>query len=469
MSFISKLESAIDANHSLLCVGLDPREEYLPDGTDIEERLAAWGTRMIEQTADLVCCYKPNFAFFEQHGPAGLRALRRITAAVPQGIPVLLDVKRGDIGSTAQAYAAGAFEQWGADAVTLNPYLGADSIKPFLEYEGKAVFILCYTSNPSAAQMQQHGEPPLFEFVAENARNWGTPEQICYVVGATQPEALERVRALCPHNWILAPGVGAQGGDLDEALRAGLREDGGGLIVPVSRAVIGAQDPRQAALELKERINQRVEALKTEQRKPGSLKDELVKGLYASGCVKFGNFTLASGKQSPIYIDLRRVVSYPTLFKLAARLYAVLIEELEFDHIAAVPYAALPFGSVVALNLNRSFIYPRKEVKQHGTGQAIEGAFEEGQKALLLEDVITSGGSILSAVETLRAAGLVVEDVAVLVDRQQGGDLKMEAVGMSLHAVVTIDEILDTLEENSLVEMDVIRTVREYLDDEKNG
>ena len=159
--------------------------------------------------------------------------------------------------------------------------------------------------------------------------------------------------------------------------------------------------------------------------------------------------------------------SYPALFKLAARLYAVLIEELEFDHIAAVPYAALPFGSVVALNLNRSFIYPRKEVKQHGTGQAIEGAFEEGQKALLLEDVITSGGSILSAVETLRAAGLVVEDVAVLVDRQQGGDLKMEAVGMSLHAVVTIDEILDTLEENSLVEMDVIRTVREYLDDEK--
>jgi uridine monophosphate synthetase len=469
MSFISKLESTIDANHSLLCVGLDPREAYLPDGADIEERLAAWGIGMIEQTSDLVCCYKPNFAFFEQHGPAGLRALRRITSAVPQGIPVLLDAKRGDIGSTAQAYAAGAFEQWGADAVTLNPYLGADSIKPFLEYEGKAAFILCYTSNPSAAQMQQHGQPPLFEFVAENAQGWGTPEQICFVVGATQPEALARVRAICPRNWILVPGVGAQGGDLDEALRAGLRQDGAGLIVPVSRAVIGADDPRQAALELKERINQRVEALKAEQLKPFSLKDELVKGLYQSGCVKFGNFTLASGKQSPIYIDLRRVVSYPALFKLAARLYAGLIEELQFDHIAAVPYAALPFGSVVALNMNRSFIYPRKEVKGHGTGQAIEGAFEEGQKALSLEDVITSGGSILSAVETLRAAGLLVEDVAVLVDRQQGGDLKMKTAGLSLHAVVTIDEILDTLEENSLVEKNVIRAVKDYLDEEKNG
>jgi uridine monophosphate synthetase len=259
-SFAEKLTAAIERNNSLLCVGLDPDPRqypgHFPDSID-SAALAAWGKAIIEQTADLVCCYKPNIAFYEQHGPAGVEALRQTIAAVPGGIPLLLDAKRGDIGSTAAAYARAAFEIMQADAVTLAPYLGADSINPFLAYPGKAAFVLCYTSNPSAADVQEFGAPGerLFENIARQAQRWGDAGQIGLVVGATQPHALARVRELAPHTWILAPGVGAQGGDLQAALAAGLNADGSGLIVPVSRGVIYADDPRQAALSLRDEIN----------------------------------------------------------------------------------------------------------------------------------------------------------------------------------------------------------------------
>ena len=464
MSFFKKLEVAIEKNQSLLCIGLDPRTDILPQEGSIEERLTVWGEGIIRQTADVACCYKPNFAFFEQHGPDGLAALRRVIAAVPENIPVLLDVKRGDIGSTAQAYARAAFEQWGADAVTLNPYLGEDSVKPFLAYEGKAVFLLSYTSNPSAASLQHHGQPPLYEYIARVAQNWGTTEQIGFVVGATQPEELAKVREVCPNNWILAPGVGAQGGDLAAALSAGLRADGQGVIVPISRGVIMADDPHKAAEELRGQIFKAAGVVKTAPRQVVDDKVELVRELFATGCIKFGNFTLASGKQSPIYIDLRRVVSFPKLFEMVARSYAGIVSALKFDHIAGVPYAALPTGALVAWQLGRSFIYPRKETKQHGTGQMIEGAFEAGQSVVVLEDVITSGGSIVTSVEVLRQAGLKVDDVVVLVDREQGGPSKMADAGLTLHAVMTISEILTTLRESGLIDAQTFQEVRNYLD-----
>ena len=218
------------------------------------------GESIVEQTADLVCCYKPNIAFYEQFGLEGLEALRRTLAVIPDDIPVLLDAKRGDIGSTATAYARAAFEVLGVDAVTVSPYLGQDAVAPFLGYAGKAVFVLCYTSNPSAAAVQEFGDGQtrLFEHIVNQATQWGEPDQIGFVVGATQPEALARVRRLLagrPH-WILAPGIGAQGGDLAEALAAGLDDRGSGLIVPVSRHIICADSPWAAARVLRDEINQ---------------------------------------------------------------------------------------------------------------------------------------------------------------------------------------------------------------------
>jgi len=464
--FIEKLTAAIETNNSLLCVGLDPEPRQFPahfPATVDTPALANWGIRLIEQTADLACCYKPNIAFYEQYGTAGLEALQQTIAAVPKHIPVLLDIKRGDIGSTVAAYARAAFEIIQADAVTLAPYLGADSIAPFLAYPGKAAFVLCYTSNPSAAQVQEFGAPGerLFEFIARRAQEWGNPNQIGFVVGATQPQALARVRQLAPQSWILAPGVGAQGGDLSAALAAGLNAAGSGLIVPVSRSVIYADDPRQAALALRAQINQARAAITTAP--PAEEYRDLILLLHQVGCVQFGNFTLASGKQSPIYIDLRRMSASPVLLQLAARAYANLLRPLKFDHLAAVPYAALTIGTAVALATGSSLIYPRKEAKAHGTGKTVEGVFAAGDTALVIEDLVTSGGSVLTAIEQLQAAQLAVTDVAVLIDREQGGPQNLAAAGYRLHAALQISTILAVLHQAGKISTEQFETVKNYL------
>lgn len=287
--------------------------------------------------------------------------------------------------------------------------------------------------------------------------------QIGFVVGATRPEALTHVRALAPDRWILAPGIGAQGGDLEKTLAAGLTADGSGVIIPVSRAVIYADSPHEAALNLRDQIQQTRERRRETHstRLPASY--ALISALYEAGCVKFGNFTLTSGKQSPIYIDLRRVISYPALFKQVVNAYVETIRPLQFDRLAAVPYAALPSAAAVALKTNQPLIYPRKEVRAHGTGQAIEGTFEAGHTALVIEDVVTTGGSLLTAIKTMEDAGLVVRDVAVLVDREQGGQAALTDNGYRLHAVLTISQILDTLRDQECISAETHQTVSAYL------
>ena len=467
--FFSKLKQAIADNQSLLCLGLDPEvtkfsPDFMPDAPQVE-RLTAWCQNLIQQTADLICCVKPNIAFFEQYGPAGLEALQNVLKSIPENIPVLLDAKRGDIGSTASAYARAMFDVYQADAVTLSPYLGRDSIDPFISRAGKAVFVLCQTSNPSAAEVQNSSQPPLYQQIARIIQDWGTDEQIGLVVGATRPESLAEVRRIAPKSWILAPGVGAQGGDLQATLQAGLLPDGGGLIIPVSRAVIYADDPRAAATRLSDEINTQRSHLPGAQTPAAtSSKKEPVAALFAAGCIKFGQFTLASGKQSPIYVDLRRIISFPDVLRKAAAAYAYSAAGLKFDRLAAVPYAALPATAALSLHLNTPMIYPRKEVKAYGTGQAIEGAFEAGLTAIMVEDVITTGGSILTAIKTLEDAGLKVKDVLVLVDRNQGGHQALAAGGYTLHAALMIDEVVEILHAAGSINDEMYQTVTTYLE-----
>ncbi len=466
-SFVEKLTNAVERNDSLLCLGLDPDPQKFPhhfppfiDPT----ALFAWGQALIEQTADLVCCYKPNFAFYEQYGPPGLEALRQTIAAVPDHIPVLLDAKRGDIDSTAAAYAYAAFEVWNADAITVSPYLGQDSVTPFLAYPGKMVFILGYTSNPSAHQVQEFGDgnQRLFEYIARQGQQWGSAAQVGFVVGATQPEALARFRRLAPDRWILAPGIGAQGGDLATALQAGLDRQGRGLLVPVSRGVIYADDPRRAALALRDDINHARQNISLTPQ-AASPHTDLIGQLHEVGCVQFGQFTLASGMQSPIYFDLRRITASPSLLRRVAQAYADLLQPLTFDHLTAVPYAALTIATAVALTTNSSLIYPRKEVKAYGMGKTVEGRFAAGDKAVVIEDLITSGGSILKAIETLIAAGLGVSEVVVLIDREQGGAKNLAKAGYHLHTVLRLSEILETLQAADHISAEQMATVERYL------
>jgi uridine monophosphate synthetase len=278
-SFFSFLEKRVDDCSSLLCVGLDPHVSDLPEPT--AAGALTFCLNLVKQTAPYAAAFKPNAAFFEQFGAEGWTVLKQVIDAVAEKsarmgsmIPVILDAKRGDISSTAEAYAKSAFETLGAHCITLSPYLGKDSIDPFIQSSEKGAFLLCKTSNPGAGDLQdvsvvsgqwsvdsrpttanhQQATVPLYIHVAQLAQSWNTKNNIGLVVGATQPEALTRVRAVVPKMWFLAPGVGAQGGDLESALKAGLRKDGKGMLLPVSRGISRAKNPGLAAAEFRDQI-----------------------------------------------------------------------------------------------------------------------------------------------------------------------------------------------------------------------
>jgi len=452
LTFAEKLTQAIERNDSLLCVGLDPRPDRFPSQVIAQpDPIFAFNKTIIDATLDLVCAYKPNFAFYEVQGLAGLAALRRTIEYIHEvtDIPVILDAKRGDIGSTAEAYAKAAFEVWRADAVTVNPYLGHDAVQSFTAYTDRGVFLLCHTSNPGATDLQtlDCGGRPLYQVVAEQAARWG--DNVGLVIGATYPQALRVAREMAPQMWILLPGVGAQEGDLEAALAAGLDEQGSGIIVSASRSIIYAEEPRAAAQELRDRINAARRMAKCQI--PISPRDQLILALADIGCVRFGDFTLRSGQRSPIYIDLRLLVSHPGVLRDVAHAYAQLLRPLAFDRLAAIPYAALPIGTAVSLELGCPIIYPRKELKGYGTRRAVEGEFQKGERVVVLDDLITTSASKLEAIAPLEGLGLQVEDVVVLIDREQGGREYLEERGYRLHAVFGLGEMLDVLAQHGRI------------------
>ena len=259
MRFTDKLLNISRKNNTLLCIGLDPDPELMP-GVDVLE----FNKAIIEATSDLVCAYKPNLAFYEALGSEGFAILEKTVRYVPGDTPVIADAKRGDIGNTARAYARALFSIFGFDAATVNPYLGFDSIEPFISNQDKGVFILCRTSNPGATDFQnlRTNGLPLYEVVAQKASEWNIYSNIGLVVGATYPEELRRVRSICPEMPLLIPGIGAQGGDLASAVLYGADAGGQKVIISVSRQILYAsqqkdfaQAARNAAREIRTQIN----------------------------------------------------------------------------------------------------------------------------------------------------------------------------------------------------------------------
>ncbi len=479
MSFFTRLAQRAQQVDSLLCVGLDPHPQDLEAPTP--EAARAFCLRLIEATADLALAFKPNAGFFEALGPEGVQVLQDVIAAVPDGIPVILDAKRGDIASTAEAYARSAFQALGAHAVTLSPYLGRDSLEPFLLDPQRGAFLLCKTSNPGAADLQDmlvvgnasgSASRPVtvFESVARLAQQWNTNDNLGLVVGATYPEALRRVRSLAPDLWILAPGVGAQGGDLKPVLQAGLRADGLGVLIPVSRAISRAADPRQAADALRLAINGErgafLEMIQAPPAQPALSPDllALVDDLLALGCVKFGKFTLKSGLTSPIYLDLRQLVSDPGLLRRVAEAYQSILHGLTFDRLAALPYAALPIGTAISLTGGKPLVYPRKESKGYGTRAEIEGQYRTGERVVVIDDLATTGESKFEAIDKLTAAGLLVHDIVVLIDRQSGAAGTLAGRGYRLHAVFELSVLLDYWESAGRAPVEMIAQTRQFLE-----
>ena len=467
MGFFTTLAARARAIDSLLCVGLDPHMEDLPTPTAGAARDHC--LRIVEVTRDVALAYKPNAAFFERFGAAGVAALTEVIATIPKDIPVVLDAKRGDIASTAEAYAEAAFGALGAQAVTINAYLGYDAVEPFTRDPSRGVFVLCKTSNEGSADLQdlEVGDGvTLYEHVAALCSDWNDHDNVGLVVGATHPDALRRVREAAPNLWILAPGVGAQGGNLDDAMQAGLRTDGLGMLVPVSRGISRAKDPGAAARSLRDQINVARSKPRGKKGQRPAASDPRV-GLAASlldiECVKFGDFTLKSGKKSPIYIDLRRLISSPAVLADVAEAYVDLLAELNFDHVAALPYAALPIGTAVSLAGDWSMVYPRKEAKEYGTKVAVEGVFRTGETAVVVDDLATTGKSKFEAFTQLEAAGLRVRDVVVLIDRQSGAADALGEAGYALHALFTLTELLDIWAADGRVSADKIAATRTFL------
>ncbi|MDZ8107209.1 MAG: bifunctional orotidine-5'-phosphate decarboxylase/orotate phosphoribosyltransferase [Nostoc sp. DedQUE12a] len=460
MNFFDKLNQNILQNQSLLFVGLDPNPEMMPTRYQSEDIIAGlweWLQFIISETSNFVCAYKPTLGFYEALGIPGLELLHKTLAAIPSHIPVILDAKHSDL-NTSSIFARTVFTQWQVDAITLSPYTGQDHVVPFLVYPDKAVFILCCTSNLGAEALQQYPtkESPLYLQIVKESKNWGTPEQLGLEVGTTKSEVLAGIRAVAPERIIMARSIWAGGANLRKILEAGLNTNGDGLLIPVPQDMLGSSQLSEEIQSLRAEINQ----IKTEIIHENSTcsvwfsdvcllnqhpQQDLILQLYDIGCIMFGNFVQASGAVFPYYIDLRKIISNPQVFNQVLTAYEEILKNLNFDRLAGIPYGSLPTATGLALRLNCPMIFPRKEVKAHGTRKVIEGNFHPGETVVVVDDILISGKSVMEGAEKLESAGLNVNEIVVFIDHEQGVKDRLQQNGYRSYAVLTISEITNTL------------------------
>mmetsp|Transcript_7332 Transcript_7332/g.13602 ORF Transcript_7332/g.13602 Transcript_7332/m.13602 type:complete len:556 (-) Transcript_7332:178-1845(-) len=445
LPFFEALKTRADQVDSLLCVGIDPHSKQLPEATAAAAEKHSMD--VIAATKDFAACYKPNSAFFEVFGEDGISALKRVVKAAKEtGAPVLLDAKRGDIGTTSDAYAQSAFSDICADAITLSPYMGWDSLAPFVDPAkgygaSKGAFVLCKTSNPSSRDVQtlMANGSRVFERIAAltaPGKDWNRHNNVGLVVGATDIEAVEAVRRVNSSAWLLAPGVGAQGGDLEACCRAGITSEGYGLLLPISRGISAAADPTEAAKGFRDAIN-----VIRKEKKESPLRENATLSALSSlqpfqcafidlalelNVLRFGKFTLKSGRSSPYFFNAGLFSTGKAQAQLCSSYAArIAASRLDFDVVFGPAYKGISLAAGVAAALytehgvDVGFAYNRKEAKDHGEGGLLVGADVSGKRCLLVDDVISAGTAIREAKGILDSAGAILAGVVVALDRQE--------------------------------------------------
>jgi uridine monophosphate synthetase len=461
-SFAERLDRAIVAQDSLLCAGLDPDYRKMPDeyrSGDVANDIFRYNRRVIDAAAPYVAAFKPQHKFYAAEGEEGIRALRMTCDYVKQKYPqviLLLDAKYADIGNTLEQGAREAYDVIGADAVTAMPAPGRQALEPLFSRPGKGCFMVVRTSNPGAEELQDietaEGEPLYVAITRKIAEGWNTSGNVGLVAPATEPRVLARVRQTAPEMPILCPGVGAQGGDLEAAVAAGVDANGRGLLINISRGIMEAADPGQAARDWRDRIRAVAkeggrQSAESVGQKAQSKLEQVVLELFDIGAIRFESFTLKSGLVSPYYNNLRILSSYPKLLRDVASLMAETMAKanLKPDIVVGIAAAGVPLGVAVSQYTGIPGGYVRSEAKSHGTKNMVEGAWPKNGTAVLIDDVVSDGASKAGVIGYLQEAGLQVHDFVVMVDRGQGGPAQMAKIGLQCHSVVTMDRVLDIL------------------------
>ena len=504
MGFFTALTEAMTSRSSLLVTGLDPNPEMLRSwatsqglgGSSLLSQARSWCKSVIEATADHVCAYKPSLGFYQAMGSAGVELMVEVRELLPHDLPLIIDIKHGDLNSSS-AIASYLFQTLQADAVTLNPIAGQDIAAPFLLYAGKGVVINCHSSNPAAKVLQHYPneDEPFYLQVVRESQRWGTVDQLLLEVGTSDPEILKRVRQAAPERFVMLRSLWGEEGNLQRLLKSGLNQAGDGLLLPLPQSLLNENDINRQTAALKTRINKiREEHLNTqleilsqqpteecriwphtnrtnaaeqsnvEQNIIENDLRELVIDLFDIKCLLFGEFEQSSGAIFNYYVDLRQIISDPALFHRVLDCYAQVLRTLKFDRIAGIPYGSLPTATGLSLQLHKPLIYPRKEVKAHGTRRLVEGEFNEGETVAVVDDILITGGSVLEGIAKLESSGLNVNDVVVFLDHGGLQDTRakerLNAKGLNIQAVLSLETISDVLEEAERISADQAKELR---------
>lgn len=468
LTWAERVREAITTQQSILCVGLDPIYEKLPaeyKTGDVSWDIFSYNRRIIDGAAPFAAAFKPQYKCYSAEGQPGIAALRLTCDYIKQQyphIPIILDAKYADIGHVLERCAHEAFDLFGVDAVTAMPSPGRQALAPLTSRAGRGCFMVVRTSNPGAEELQDlpmpGGEPLYAEITRRIAEGWNKAGNVGLVAPATDPRVLAEVRAAAPRLPILCPGVGAQGGEVEAAVHAGLDADGAGLLINVSRAIMEAPDPGEAARRWRDQMERARQGSGVRGQGLGvggqeaRIRDVVVE-MFRIGAIRFEPVTLKSGLVSPYYNNLRLLASYPPLLRKTSRLLAETMRaaRVEPDVLIGIAEAGIPLAVGLSQHTGIPAGYVRSAAKAHGIKRMVEGAWKDGATAVLVDDVVSDGASKLEVLVHLQDAGLQVRDIVVLVDRGQGGPEMMARHGLRCHAAVTMEQVLDILLAEGLI------------------